>query len=115
MTLIVDCEGEVDTNVLILGTCSSSSSMVIAEFFFFFVSIDEATSALDATTRILVFEALKQTTIMFTDNISQISPGDFVYILKYGWVVEQGSRADFKMGCGEGECVEREFRTMVKS
>jgi ABC-type bacteriocin/lantibiotic exporter with double-glycine peptidase domain len=65
-----------------------------------FVGIDEATSALDATILILVFEALKQTTIAITDNISHISPGDFVYFLKYGQVVEQGCRASLEMGLG---------------
>jgi ATP-binding cassette subfamily B (MDR/TAP) protein 1 len=62
---------------------------------------DEATSALDATSRILVFEAIKRwrhnkTTIVITHDLSQISHGDFVYVLKGGRVVEQGYRADLE-------------------
>ncbi|TDL13479.1 hypothetical protein BD410DRAFT_810506, partial [Rickenella mellea] len=46
--------------------------------------LDEATSALDATSRILVFEAIKtwwrnKTTIVITHDLSQITPQDFVY------------------------------------
>ncbi|TDL27874.1 P-loop containing nucleoside triphosphate hydrolase protein [Rickenella mellea] len=63
--------------------------------------LDEATSALDATSRILVFEAIKtwrrnKTTIVITHDLSQISPQDFVYVLKSGRVVEQGYRADLE-------------------
>ncbi|KAF8625845.1 hypothetical protein AX17_006741 [Amanita inopinata Kibby_2008] len=63
--------------------------------------LDEATSALDATSRILVFEALKRwrankTTIVITHDLSQIQATDFVYVLKDGCVVEQGYRADLE-------------------
>ena len=56
---------------------------------------DEATSALDVTSRILVFEAIKRwrqnkTTIVITHDLSQITPTDFVYVLKDGEVVEFG-------------------------
>ncbi|KDQ06273.1 hypothetical protein BOTBODRAFT_168162 [Botryobasidium botryosum FD-172 SS1] len=59
--------------------------------------LDEATSALDATSRILVFEAIKQwrrnrTTIVITHDLSQITPDDFVYVMKAGSVVEEGYR-----------------------
>lgn len=74
--------------------------------------LDEATSALDATSRILVFEALKRwrtnkTTIVITHDLSQITPGDFVYVLKDGRVVEQGYRHDLEATEGG------EFRTMA--
>ncbi|KIJ92830.1 hypothetical protein K443DRAFT_51159, partial [Laccaria amethystina LaAM-08-1] len=60
---------------------------------------DEATSALDATSRTLVFEAIKRwrknkTKIVITHGLSQITPNDFVYVLKVGQVVEQGYRYD---------------------
>ncbi|PFH48426.1 hypothetical protein AMATHDRAFT_65547 [Amanita thiersii Skay4041] len=63
--------------------------------------LDEATSALDATSRILVFEALKRwrankTTIVITHDLSQIEATDFVYVLKEGYVVEQGYRGDLE-------------------
>ncbi|KAF8963802.1 P-loop containing nucleoside triphosphate hydrolase protein [Flammula alnicola] len=63
--------------------------------------LDEPTSALDATSRILVFEALKRwrkhkTTIIITHDLSQIAGGDFVYVMKDGRVVEQGYRADLE-------------------
>jgi ABC-type transport system involved in cytochrome bd biosynthesis fused ATPase/permease subunit len=77
------------------------------KFFFcldFFVDlfscfIDEATSALDATTRVLVFEAIKRwrankTTIVMTHDLLQITSHDFAYVLKNGSVVEQGYRYD---------------------
>jgi len=62
---------------------------------------DEATSALDATHRILVFEGIKRwrqnkTTIVITHDLSQITPGDFVYVLRDGRVVEQGYRVDLE-------------------
>ncbi|TFY57705.1 hypothetical protein EVJ58_g6862 [Rhodofomes roseus] len=74
--------------------------------------LDEATSALDATSRILVFEAIKRwrtnmTTIVITHDLSQIEPEDFVYVLKSGQVVEQGFRSEL-------ECFANgEFRQMV--
>lgn len=60
---------------------------------------DEATSALDATSRILVFEAIKRwrknrTTIVITHDLSQIQSDDFVYLMKDGRIVEQGFRSD---------------------
>jgi ATP-binding cassette, subfamily B (MDR/TAP), member 1 len=72
------------------------------------VGTDEATSALDATSRILVFEAVKhwrrnKTTIVITHDLSQILPTDFVYVLKDGRVAEGGYRADLEVGGGEFE------------
>nr|WCD39451.1 Ste6-1 [Ganoderma boninense] len=63
--------------------------------------LDEATSALDATSRILVFEALKRwrqnmTTIVITHDLSQISHDDFVHVLKDGQLVEQGFRQELE-------------------
>jgi ATP-binding cassette subfamily B (MDR/TAP) protein 1 len=60
---------------------------------------DEATSALDATSRVLVFEAIKRhrrrkTTIVITHDLSQITDDDYVYVMKAGLVVEEGFRAD---------------------
>jgi len=62
---------------------------------------DEATSALDATSRVLVFEAIKRwrqnkTTVVITHDLSQINSNDFVYVLKGGQVVEQGYRYDLE-------------------
>lgn len=64
--------------------------------------VDEATSALDATSRILVFEAIKRwrknrTTIVITHDLSQIQNEDFLYLMKDGRVVEQGFRSDLIM------------------
>ncbi|KAF9472081.1 P-loop containing nucleoside triphosphate hydrolase protein [Pholiota conissans] len=63
--------------------------------------LDEATSALDATSRVLVFEAIKEwrknkTTIIITHDLSQIQPSDFVYVLKDGYIAEQGYRSDLE-------------------
>ncbi|KAH9000642.1 P-loop containing nucleoside triphosphate hydrolase protein [Lactarius hatsudake] len=68
--------------------------------------LDEATSALDATSRVLVFEAIKhwrrnKTTIVITHDLSQISQTDFVYVLKDGTVAEGGYREDLEIGGGE--------------
>ncbi|THH28864.1 hypothetical protein EUX98_g5322 [Antrodiella citrinella] len=68
--------------------------------------LDEATSALDATSRLLVFAALKRnrinkTTIVITHDLSQISSGDFVYVLKNGELAEQGYRYDLESHHGE--------------
>ncbi|KAI0062541.1 P-loop containing nucleoside triphosphate hydrolase protein [Artomyces pyxidatus] len=76
--------------------------------------LDEATSALDATSRILVFEAIKhwrhnKTTIVITHDLSQISGTDFVYVLKDGNVLEQGYREDLEKAEGG------EFRHMMLS
>ncbi|KAK2466561.1 hypothetical protein APHAL10511_001423 [Amanita phalloides] len=77
--------------------------------------LDEATSALDATSRILVFEALKRwreskTTIVITHDLSQIESTDFVYVLKDGRIVEQGYRSDLE----NPTCrVESEFCAML--
>jgi ATP-binding cassette subfamily B (MDR/TAP) protein 1 len=73
---------------------------------FVYIYTDEATSALDATSRILVFEAVKRwrrnkTTIVITHDLSQISPTDFAYVLKEGAVVECGYRADLEVAGGE--------------
>ncbi|KAF8626632.1 hypothetical protein AX15_004779 [Amanita polypyramis BW_CC] len=79
--------------------------------------LDEATSALDATSRILVFEALKRwrankTTIVITHDLSQIEATDFVYVLKDGYVVEQGYRGDLENPkCRE----ESEFCSMLEA
>jgi len=74
--------------------------------------LDEATSALDATSRVLVFEAVKRwrankTTVVITHDLSQISASDFVYVLKGGRVVEQGYRYDLEQATGG------EFRDMM--
>ncbi|KAG6833643.1 hypothetical protein H0H87_002839 [Tephrocybe sp. NHM501043] len=63
--------------------------------------LDEVTSALDATSRLLVFAALRawrrnRTTIVITHDLSQIEANDFVYVMKEGRVVEQGYRADLE-------------------
>ncbi|KAG6917935.1 hypothetical protein DXG01_000372 [Tephrocybe rancida] len=63
--------------------------------------LDEVTSALDATSRLLVFAALRawrrnRTTIVITHDLSQIEATDFVYVMKDGRVVEQGYRADLE-------------------
>ncbi|KAH9947813.1 P-loop containing nucleoside triphosphate hydrolase protein, partial [Amylocystis lapponica] len=63
--------------------------------------LDEATSALDATSRILVFEAIKLwrtnlTTIVITHDLSQITLDDFVHVLKDGMLVEQGYRDELE-------------------
>lgn len=63
---------------------------------------DEATSALDATSRILVFEAIKKwrhnkTTVVITHDLSQIGPNDFLYVLKSGELVEQGYREELEV------------------
>ncbi|KAF7363533.1 hypothetical protein MSAN_01009800 [Mycena sanguinolenta] len=68
--------------------------------------LDEATSALDPTSRILVFEAIKRwrknkATIVITHDLSQISGQDFVYVLKNGFVAEQGYRYDLETADGE--------------
>ena len=61
---------------------------------------------MDATSRILVFEAVKRwrqnrTTIVITHDLSQILPTDFVYVLKDGRVAEGGYRADLEVAGGE--------------
>ncbi|KAF8064828.1 P-loop containing nucleoside triphosphate hydrolase protein [Lyophyllum atratum] len=63
--------------------------------------LDEATSALDATSRLLVFAALRtwrrnRTTVVITHDLSQIEAHDFVYVMREGVVVEQGYRADLE-------------------
>lgn len=70
------------------------------------VSLDEATSALDPTSRVLVFEAIKQwrrgkTTVVITHDLSQITSYDFIYVLKDGSLVEQGYRDDLESAHGE--------------
>lgn len=75
--------------------------------------IDEATSALDATSRVLVFEAIKhvrrrKTTVVITHDLSQITPEDFVYFMRNGTVVEEGYREDLEKLTGG------EFRKTVE-
>ncbi|KAH9903390.1 P-loop containing nucleoside triphosphate hydrolase protein [Cubamyces lactineus] len=75
--------------------------------------LDEATSALDATSRILVFEAIKRwrrnmTTIVITHDLSQIESEDFVYVLKDGYLVEQGFRHEL-------EAFDSDFRRMART
>ena len=95
-------------------------SCLPATFRFYLKSIglDEATSALDATSRILVFEALKRwrrnkITIVITHDLSQIESGDFVYVLKDGRVVEQSFRYDLE-SVSEEEDGRGEFRKMME-
>ena len=59
--------------------------------------LDESTSALDQQNRLAVMEAVRRwrrgkTTIIITHDISQIFPGDYLYIMKDGFVVEEGYR-----------------------
>ena len=73
---------------------------------------------MDATSRILVFEALKRwrrnkTTIVITHDLSQIDSGDFVYVLKDGRVVEQGFRYDLESVTQEDDG-RGEFRKMME-
>ena len=83
--------------------------------------LDEATSALDATSRILVFEALKRwrqqkTTVVITHDLSQIEPQDFVYVLKQGRVAEQGYRYDLEsVTPAHQEADQGEFRKMMEA
>ena len=77
--------------------------------------LDEATSSLDPISRLLAFAALKtwrrnKTTIVITHDLTQVEPGDFVYVLKGGKVVEQGFRYDLESEGGQGP---GEFRRMV--
>jgi len=79
------------------------------------VYLDEATSSLDPISRLLAFAALKtwrrnKTTIVITHDLTQVEPGDFVYVLKGGKVVEQGFRYDLESEGGQGP---GEFRRMV--
>ncbi|KAL7422237.1 ATP-dependent permease [Cryptotrichosporon argae] len=69
--------------------------------------LDEPTSALDATSRVVVFEAVKRwranrTTIVITHDLSQIAPDDFVYVMAGGVVAEQGFRADLMRKGADG-------------
>ena len=73
---------------------------------------------MDATSRILVFEALKRwrrhkTTIVITHDLSQIESSDFVYVLKDGRVVEQGFRYDLET-VSEEDDGRGEFRKMME-
>ena len=75
--------------------------------------LDEATSVLDATSRILVFEAMKRwrrnmTTIVITHDLSQISSDDFVHVLKDGKLIEQGFRHEL-------ESFESKFTRMART
>ncbi|GLB39497.1 putative P-loop containing nucleoside triphosphate hydrolase protein [Lyophyllum shimeji] len=87
--------------------------------------LDEATSALDPASRLLVFAALRawranKTTVVITHDLAQIGPGDFVYVMKRGRVVEQGFRADLEAAPARSENVDEgtgtgagEFRAML--
>lgn len=60
-----------------------------------------------------MFEAIKRwrankTTVVITHDLSQIGPGDFVYVLKGGRVAEQGFRYDLEGSGGE-------FREMMRT
>lgn len=97
--------------VLILGR--SEVQQLLYEFFTNRESTDEATSALDATSRILVFEAIKcwrqnMTTIVITHDLSQIGSDDFVHVLKDGTLVEQGFRQEL-------ESFDSEFSQMART
>lgn len=76
---------------------------------------------MDATSRILVFEAIKRwrhnkTTIVITHDLSQIEGRDFVYVLKDGRVVEQGYRSDLQeVVASPSSGDEGEFRKMMES
>src|SRR5258708_4289601 len=103
--------------------------------------LDESTSALDATSRLLVFEAVRQerkkrTTVVVTHDLSMVRHSDYVYVMKDGRCVEGGFREDLEgvarcpfcwagessgpdRGCkGEwkdlGGCGRGEFRAMVE-
>lgn len=85
-----------------------------------YCSLDEATSALDATSRVLVFEAIKahrknRTTIVITHDLSQITPEDFVYVMKDGVVVEQGYRSALEVKQPSNNGGEGEFRRMLNA
>jgi ATP-binding cassette subfamily B (MDR/TAP) protein 1 len=65
-----------------------------------YIDSDEVTLELDPTSCILVFEALKRwhknnATIVITHDLSQIEPGNFVYVFKTGKVVH-GFRRNFE-------------------
>ena len=80
---------------MILGKAIIFSSVSKIYINYLLILTDEATSALDATSRTLVFEALKRwrhskTTMVITLDLSQIETSDFVYVLIDGRVVEQG-------------------------
>ncbi|KAL5514601.1 hypothetical protein ACEPAG_1917 [Sanghuangporus baumii] len=84
--------------------------------------LDECTSALDATSRVLVFEAIKawrknKTTIVITHDLSQITSTDFVYVLQDGCVAEQGYRADLEetVISPDGREEEGAFRRMMRA
>ena len=103
--------------------------------------LDESTSALDATSRLLVFEAIRQerkrrTTVVVTHDLSMVRHSDYIYVMKDGRCVEEGFREDLEAvvrcpvcwgddysgpgkGCkGEwkdlGGCGRGEFRAMVE-
>ncbi|KAF7291498.1 p-loop containing nucleoside triphosphate hydrolase protein [Mycena kentingensis (nom. inval.)] len=63
--------------------------------------LDEATSSLDPTSRVAVFNAVRntrehlgRTTIVITHDLAQIRQEDLVYVLKDGFVAESGTRVD---------------------
>ena len=59
---------------------------------------------------------MHKTTIIITNDLSQIESSDFVYVLKDGRVVEQGFRYDLETVSEEGEDGDGrgEFRKMME-
>ncbi|KAF2476461.1 P-loop containing nucleoside triphosphate hydrolase protein [Lindgomyces ingoldianus] len=67
--------------------------------------LDESTSALDYITRSAILEATRtwrrgKTTIVITHDASQILPDDYVYVLDYAQVVQEGRRKDIEAQSG---------------
>ena len=61
--------------------------------------LDEATSALDQKTEVKVRNALERvsegrTTVMIAHRLSTVINADWIYVLDFGKVVEQGTHAD---------------------
>ncbi|KAF9528280.1 P-loop containing nucleoside triphosphate hydrolase protein [Crepidotus variabilis] len=83
--------------------------------------LDEPTSALDVTSRLLIFEAVKQwrqnkTTIVITHDLTQIGSQDFVYVMKDGKVVEHGYRSSLEDdGVSVHSDCRGEFKKMLES
>ena len=68
----------------------------------------------------LVFEALKRwqkntMTVVITQDLLQIGPEDFVYVLKDGRAIEQGFRADLEFVAPSYKGDQGEFRKMMES
>ena len=65
------------------------------------VIVDEAISALDTVSRTLVHDAIvkwrkNRTTIIITHDLSPITSGDFVYVIRDGRVVQEGYRQELE-------------------